>query len=167
MKVGCTCAKHDASEGRYYCDVTGDHCDWMIPDAITCARVYGEGPLSDRIIQDDELYYYRPDLDRIEKLQEDVMDLALAAMREKEARERPEALTIEQVLDKLRTGDPIWLKIIHRDIAKWTFLVTRRKNASGNDVCVFWDYVEETWLDILDYTKTWLAYAHRPGEAGE
>ena len=92
--------------------------------------------------------------------------LALAALREKEARERPEALTIEQVLDKLRTGDPIWLKIIHRDIAKWTFLVTRRKNASGNDVCVFWDYVEETWLDILDYTKTWLAYAHRPGEAG-
>lgn len=74
---GCICSEYDESVGRYSCSVSGDQCMFMIPDAIACARRFGEGPLSSVISSDEELY--------IEQLQEDVLDLTTenAHLREK------------------------------------------------------------------------------------
>ena len=42
--MSCKCAKYDIDEGRYYCDVTGDQCMYLIPDSKKCASDYDEGP---------------------------------------------------------------------------------------------------------------------------
>lgn len=42
--MGCKCAKYDQDEGRYYCEVTGDMCLYLMPDSARCAADYGEGP---------------------------------------------------------------------------------------------------------------------------
>lgn len=43
--MGCECAKYyDPDEGRYYCDVTGDQCMYLMPDSKRCVADYGEGP---------------------------------------------------------------------------------------------------------------------------
>lgn len=42
--MSCKCAKYDPDEGRYYCDVTGDQCMYLMPDSKRCAAEYGEGP---------------------------------------------------------------------------------------------------------------------------
>lgn len=41
--MGCKCAKFDEDEGRYYCEVSGSQCMYLIPSKA-CARDYGEGP---------------------------------------------------------------------------------------------------------------------------
>ena len=30
--MGCTASKFDPDEGRYYCEVTGDHCIYYTPN---------------------------------------------------------------------------------------------------------------------------------------
>lgn len=42
--MSCTAAKYDPDEGRYYCDISGDQCMYLIPSSKACARDYGEGP---------------------------------------------------------------------------------------------------------------------------
>ena len=45
--MGCKCAKYDQDdqdEGRYYCDVTGDMCVYLMPNSARCTEDYGEGP---------------------------------------------------------------------------------------------------------------------------
>lgn len=46
MKIYITCksAKFDSDEGRYYCNVSGDMCMFLIPSSKACAEIYGEGP---------------------------------------------------------------------------------------------------------------------------
>lgn len=45
--IWCTCAKYDKDTGRYDCSVSGDECMFMMPNAVACAKKYGEGPLAD------------------------------------------------------------------------------------------------------------------------
>lgn len=45
--MACKCAKRQGMFGRYGCDVTGDECVFLIPNAHSCATVYGEGPESE------------------------------------------------------------------------------------------------------------------------
>lgn len=40
----CKCAKYEADEGRYYCEVSGSGCMYMFPDSKRCAEEFGEGP---------------------------------------------------------------------------------------------------------------------------
>ena len=42
--MGCSAAKFDPDEGRYYCEVSGDMCMYNIPNSKRCAEDYGEGP---------------------------------------------------------------------------------------------------------------------------
>lgn len=42
--MSCKCAKYDPDEGRYYCDVTGDQCVYLVPDSRRCTEDYEEGP---------------------------------------------------------------------------------------------------------------------------
>lgn len=42
--MGCKCAHLDPDEGRYYCDVSGSQCMYLIPNSKACARDFGEGP---------------------------------------------------------------------------------------------------------------------------
>ena len=53
--MGCKCAKYyDADEGRYYCEVTGDQCMYLMPDSKRCAADYGEGPDVQMETEDEE-----------------------------------------------------------------------------------------------------------------
>ena len=47
--MSCKCAKYDEDEGRYYCEVSGDQCIYLIPNSKRCAEDYGEGPDVERI----------------------------------------------------------------------------------------------------------------------
>ena len=49
----CSCAKYDPEEGRYQCSLTGQ-CVFMIPDAVLCAKRYGEGPMKDIVPEEGE-----------------------------------------------------------------------------------------------------------------
>ena len=42
--MACSCATYDPDEGRYYCEVSGDQCMFLIPSSKKCAEEYGEGP---------------------------------------------------------------------------------------------------------------------------
>ena len=42
--MACKSAKFDEDECRYYCEVTGDQCMYLIPNSKRCANEYGEGP---------------------------------------------------------------------------------------------------------------------------
>lgn len=45
--MACKCAKRQGIFERYECKVTGDECVFLIPNAHSCASIYGEGPESD------------------------------------------------------------------------------------------------------------------------
>lgn len=42
--MSCKCAKYDEDESRYYCEVSGGQCMYLIPSSKRCAEDYGEGP---------------------------------------------------------------------------------------------------------------------------
>ena len=42
--MSCKAATYDEDEGRYYCEVSGDQCMYLIPDSKQCAEDYQEGP---------------------------------------------------------------------------------------------------------------------------
>ena len=42
--MACKSAKFDEDECRYYCEVTGDQCMYLIPNSKRCANEYGGGP---------------------------------------------------------------------------------------------------------------------------
>ena len=43
--MACSCATYDPDDGRYYCEVSGDQCMFLIPSSKKCAEeYYGEGP---------------------------------------------------------------------------------------------------------------------------
>ncbi|MGE5436592.1 MAG: hypothetical protein ACM3O3_05140 [Syntrophothermus sp.] len=42
--MACRCAKLDPDTARYKCEVSGDGCIYLIPDAKRCSKEYGEGP---------------------------------------------------------------------------------------------------------------------------
>lgn len=44
--MACKCAKRQGMFARYECKVTGDECVFLIPNARSCASIYGEGPES-------------------------------------------------------------------------------------------------------------------------
>lgn len=52
--MSCKCAKFDLEEGRYYCEVSGDQCIYLIPNSKRCADDYGEGPDAEREEAEDE-----------------------------------------------------------------------------------------------------------------
>ena len=39
----CTCARFDSEDG-WVCSITGDRCEFYIPDSKKCAEMFGEGP---------------------------------------------------------------------------------------------------------------------------
>lgn len=55
--MACKCAKFDANEGRYYCNVSGDQCIYLIPNSKRCAEDYGRGQTQN--IQKRRLNYGR------------------------------------------------------------------------------------------------------------
>ena len=85
-------------------------------------------------------------------------ETALAALREKEARERP--LTLEQL--EHMTGMPVWLVNI-RTTGSCGYVFIRSIYADG---IVFHNTYNERWYRLSNYGKTWLAYTNKPGEAG-
>lgn len=42
--MNCICAKYDEDENRYYCEVSGNTCIYLIPNSKRCAEDFGEGP---------------------------------------------------------------------------------------------------------------------------
>lgn len=42
--MSCKCASYDEDEGRYYCEVSGNQCMYLIQSSKRCAEDYGEGP---------------------------------------------------------------------------------------------------------------------------
>ena len=45
--MGCKCAKFDSDSGRWTCEVSGDGCIYLIPNAKLCKEEYGEGAESE------------------------------------------------------------------------------------------------------------------------
>lgn len=43
----CKSASFDEDEGRYYCEVSGGQCMFLIPNSKRCAEQFGEGPDAD------------------------------------------------------------------------------------------------------------------------
>ncbi len=41
--MSCIASKFDQDEGRYYCEVSGDQCMFLIPNSKECAEKYGKG----------------------------------------------------------------------------------------------------------------------------
>ena len=50
----CKCAKYNNEEFAYMCNVTGDKCFFLIPDAEKCYEMFNEGPLVDEENEEDE-----------------------------------------------------------------------------------------------------------------
>lgn len=42
--MACKFAEFDKEFGRYYCDVTGSQCVFIIPNSKSCANMFDEGP---------------------------------------------------------------------------------------------------------------------------
>lgn len=79
-------------------------------------------------------------------------DLALSALREKQERENPKPLTLDELRD--RNGKPIY--IVSKEFGdSWEIASYDKRRFFGRGLCY--------WLD--DYGKTWLAYDHEPKEA--
>lgn len=45
--MSCKSASFDEYEGRYYCEVSGSQCMFLIPNSKRCAEEFGEGPDAD------------------------------------------------------------------------------------------------------------------------
>lgn len=43
---GCNCAEPCDEYHGWRCAVTGGACMYLLPDAVACAKDYGEGPLA-------------------------------------------------------------------------------------------------------------------------
>ena len=97
-----------------------------------------------------------------------IFELALCALREKRERERPVALTIEQLEEMVRPlagkgYEPVWIQT----------LLDGKVSCQMTVGLIQTDYrykpprrrIDAHWvnLDLVNYGKTWLAYAHRPG----
>src|SRR5262245_51106142 len=84
-----------------------------------------------------------------------VVETALTALREKSERERPEALTWDELRGMV--GKPIFLKALEDEFEDESFWAGIR---SVSDDEVAFDNGEVG--DRTVYNKRWLAYAHRP-----
>lgn len=42
--MNCRCSEYDSDEGRYYCEISGSQCTYLIPNSKKCAEEFGEGP---------------------------------------------------------------------------------------------------------------------------
>lgn len=42
--MSCKCANYDVDEGRFYCEVSGSQCIYLVPNSERCADECGEGP---------------------------------------------------------------------------------------------------------------------------
>ena len=95
----------------------------------------------------------------------DACECALAALREKEARERPEALSHNEIYAYKKC--PLWLEYPIGEAARWVIVSKHfgEHATMDEDTFVFTGHAKEYYLGQSDYGKTWLAYAHRPGEA--
>ena len=45
--MSCKSASFYEDEGRYYCEVSGSQCMFLIPNSKRCAEEFGEGPDAD------------------------------------------------------------------------------------------------------------------------
>lgn len=90
-------------------------------------------------------------------------DMAIAALREQEQRERNEPLTLDELLHGER--EPVFIVSLERNEGFW---VLRDKGAWADakypePATYFWF----GWCKHADYGKTWLAYRHKLGGAEE
>lgn len=66
--MSCKCASFDEDEGRYYCEVSGSQCMYLIPSSKRCAEDFGEGPDAEN--EDDNINETISISDLIEALEE-------------------------------------------------------------------------------------------------
>lgn len=82
----CKRAKYEPDEGRYYCEVSGDQCIYLIPNRKRCAEEYGEDPDAEREETDDDTLRIKKVCEVIENLRE--LKVEIVCLKKKEAENR-------------------------------------------------------------------------------
>lgn len=88
----------------------------------------------------------------------DAEKMAIDALREKAERENPQPLTLEELRQMDR--DPVWIKAEHYGLFADVVKIRGREDGDcfvGVKICY--------WLQENGYSKTWIAYRHKPKEA--
>lgn len=88
----------------------------------------------------------------------EAMQMAKAALREKAERENPQPLTLEELRQMDR--EPVWIKADHYGLFADVVKIRGREDGDcfvGVKICY--------WLQENGYSKTWIAYRHKPKEA--
>ena len=57
--MSCKASRFDPDEGRYYCDISGDQCMYLIPSSKKCMEEYGDGPDYDDGWDDEDWVKYQ------------------------------------------------------------------------------------------------------------
>jgi hypothetical protein len=93
-------------------------------------------------------------------------EIALSALREKQERENPKPLTLEEL--KERDGKPVWTVTKGVDgSGRWELVTfTTICACPWHQVITMVNLLDgETEYEISTYGKTWLAYSHEPKES--
>lgn len=54
QRNGCNCASPCDQYHGWECSITDGECMYLYPDAITCAKRFGEGPLAELVPQETD-----------------------------------------------------------------------------------------------------------------
>lgn len=57
--MSCKASRFDPDEGRYYCDISGDQCMYLIPSSKKCMEEYGDGADYDDGWDDEDWVKYQ------------------------------------------------------------------------------------------------------------
>jgi hypothetical protein len=86
----------------------------------------------------------------------DALDMAIEALREKAERENPKPLTLEEL--KERVGKPVWIQKEHYGEYK----VFKKHHDSLNKYGKRYWFTDKEILFECHYGETWLAYDYEP-----
>lgn len=110
-----------------------------------------EKQLHDAMVVLDSGFGTRPgEHDLLYRKRKEMAEIALQALREQEARENPEPLTIEEL--RRMDGEPVWIDDWWEDSHGWELSM----DAS--------DYFEGERRTEKEYGSIWVAYRHKPKE---
>jgi hypothetical protein len=84
----------------------------------------------------------------------------IEALKEKEARDNPKPLTLEEL--KEQTGKWVWVLLLNKSVGA---LCCTKVWQIGDEFCYFCDNGHHRDFCLDDYGKTWLAYPYEPKEA--
>ena len=88
----------------------------------------------------------------------DALDMAIAALIEKEERDNPEPLTLLEV--RKITDDPVWIRLIDSNEGFWVLRSDWIDVRIPEPMILF----HMNWYAHSDYGNTWIAYRSKPKE---